>query len=380
MTAINTLGCGNYEAYFKVKGGDTFVSRIVNITSLTWGRKVNDVSEATVKFALRGLEGDCCEAVASINPWQHELAIFRDGSEVWCGPIVGGEIDQTSSFVTFNARDLSTWFDRRWVEITPDDVEFEDADITVVFDWLITHAYDKDPWEMTWSFPEKLGIPITRTYIAYASSERWGGNYPMVGTELRNLSNSGIDYTVVRRTMIAGDLRDSLNKISGVITDKHWKVLPNITIVGTSMATEVAVAGGNGGYYGWEDDQIWIEKPVDASRTTFGLLQRFESAPSLDEDDTVNLPNPITQLAYNLREVRKNPFEYISGGELSSDAAVTFDTLIPGAYFRVSLAQTCRKIQSNYLLTGVQVTYDVSGEHVSLELVPPGSENVRGDI
>jgi hypothetical protein len=373
-----TLGCGQYEAYFKTRGGDTFVCRIINLTNVTWGRRLNEVSEASVSFTLKGSEGDCCECIAGINPWEHELSIYRDGEEIWCGPVVGGELDLGTGTVRFDARDLSVWFDKRFIEIPADDVEFEEVDITELYDWLISHAYSKEPWNMTWYFNTKLGIPLSRTYVGFTGTDRWGGNYQNIGQELRELTNSGIDHTVVRRVMLAGDLRDSTN-VSGRITDKHWVTLPKIVIVGTSMATEVGVAGGGGGFYGWNDDQIWIERPYDQEREQFGLLQSFEAAASLDEEDTRNLPNPITQRAYNSRQVKKRPFEYIRGGDLASDAPVTFDQLIPGRYFRVDMTQSCRTIESNYLLTGLTVSFSADKEQVSLELVPPGAEELKGE-
>lgn len=371
-----TLGCGQYEAYFKTRGGDTFVCRATNLINLTWGRRLNEVSEANVTFNLKGFEGDCCECVSNINPWEHELSIYRDGEEVWCGPVTGGELDISNGTMRFDAKDLSTWFDRRWVEVLDQDVEFEEADITEVYNWLINHAYSKDPWNMQWYFNTRLGIPIDRIYTAFESPDRWGGTYQMVGEELRGLTNSGIDHTVVRRTMVAGDLRDSTNIVAR-LTDKHWTTMPNISIVGTAMATEVAVAGGAGGYGGWADDQIWIERPYDDDRRRFGLLQRFDVAPTLDDALTTSLPNPISQQAYNLRELRRRPFEYIQGGQLSQHAPVTFDTLVPGRYIRVDFEQTCRPVASNYLLTSISVSFGNDGESVSIELVPPGSEDLR---
>jgi len=373
-----TLGCGQYEVYFKSRGGDVFICRALNLTEVTWGRKLNDTSEASVTFSLRGLEGDCCDCVSALNPWEHEMSIYRDGEEIWCGPITGGELNQEAASVRFDAKDLSTWFDRRWVEIFGDDVEFEEVDITEVFDWLIAHAYFKDPWNMAWYFNTKLGIPMDRVYIAYSKPDRWGGVYPMVGAELRDLTKSGIDYTVVRRNMLAGDLRDS-TAISGRILDKHWAKLPNIPIVGTTMATEVAVGGGNSGYYGFYDEQMWIERPYDQEREQFGLLQYFEAAPDLDEAETTATPNAVTQRAYNIRELRKAPYEYIKGGDLSAEAPFTFDQLIPGNYFRVDLNQSCRQVESTYLLTGLTVTYTAEGETISPELVPTGSEDLRGE-
>jgi hypothetical protein len=372
------LGAGQYEVYFKTYGGYEFLCRAFNLTSVTWNRRLNETSEATVNFALNGLQGSCCGCVSQVNPWQHEISIYRDGEEVWCGPVTGGEIDQDNNTAMFTGKDLSAWFDKRWIEPVDTDVEFEEADIVDVYNWLMGHAYFKDPWNMQWAFTDRLGIPMDRTYIAYdPDNERWGGLFPMAGDEMRELRKSGVDFTVIRRSYLAGDLIDSRNTVARLL-DGHFRSQPKIIIVGTGMATEVGVGGGAGGYSGWDDDQMWIERPNDEARQQFGLLQYFESAPDLDETDTYELPNPITQRAYGLRELKKRPFEYITGGLLAPNAPITFNQLIPGRYVQIDLLQTCRPILSSYMMTEVSVSFDENGEEVRVEIVPPGVEALRG--
>lgn len=307
------------------------------------------------------------------------MAIYRDGEEVWTGPVTGGEINDGNNVGRFDARDLSGWFAKRWVEVRDTDIDFEETDIIDVFNWLIEHAYYKDPWNMEWLYTTaRLGVPIDRTYISFDSAnERWGGNYPMVDAELDSLVESGVDYTVIRRVMLIGDLQSSLTATAR-FSDAHWVEPPTIIITGNGMATQVAVAGGGGGSEGWYDDQLWIERPYDAERAKFGLLQYFESESKLDEESTEGVPNAITQRAYGLRELKKKPFEYISGGSLSRHAPVTIDQLIPGRYFRVDLNQTCRTIQGNYMLTRVSVSYNDEEETIQVDLTPPGAEQVRG--
>jgi hypothetical protein len=332
-----------------------------------------------VTFTLTGDEGDCCKCVSGIQPWKHELSLFRNGEEVWCGPIVGGEVDENTGTGRFDAKDLMAWFDRRLVDVPDNDVEFEDADIVEVFNWLLAHGYNKDPFNMSWSFTAaKLGIPITRLYVSYSNPDRWGGNYPYVGNEIRDLSQSGIDFTVVRRSVLCGDIPSTIGTVTRLI-DKSWATLPKIKIVGTSMANDVGIGGGAGGYYGYEDDQLWFERPDDGYVEEYGLLQSFDAAPSLDDTDTTALPNPITQRAFALREVRKNPFEYISDGSLSPSAPVEISQLIPGSLIRVDLSQSCRTIESSYMLTELSVTKTADqDESVTVSLSPPGAEGLRG--
>jgi hypothetical protein len=375
--AVQRLGDGTYEVYFKTRGGARFLCRARNITSVSWSRKMNDVSQASVTIALNGLDDECCDCIATVNPWEHELAVYRNGVEVWVGPVVNGTIDLAALTASYEARDLSAWFDHRWVEVLDVDKEFEEVNISEVYKWLIEHAYNREPWNMSWVIPNTQ-IPIDRTYTARDSGERWAGTFQSVGDELRDLAQSGIDTTVVRRTLIAGDLQAE-TKITQLLTDEHWAVLPTISIIGTSMATEVGVGGGNGGYSGWYDDQIWIERAnSDSNGARYGLLQSFYNAPELDEEDTTELPNAVTQQAYNLREAKKEPFVYIQGGSLSSRAPVQADELIPGNVYRVSLSETCRSIESDYRLFGVSVTMGDRGETVSLEMTPLGADALRG--
>lgn len=371
--AVETLGCGTYEAYFNTRGGGSFVCRIRNLTQLSWGRKLNEVSEAQVSFSLNGQEEECCNCVETVNPWEHELSIYRDGVEVWCGPVINGTVDLSSMTATYQARDLSTWFDHRWVEVVGNDQEWEETDVSDVYDWLVNHAYSKDPWNMEW-YINRMGIPINRIYTGTEPGERWAGSFQVVGDELRDLLQYGIDYTVVRRTMIGGNLEDANAPASVRLIDNSWATLPTIQITGGNMATEVGVAGGNSGYTGWYDDQIWIERDQSSP---YGLLQTFVPAPELDEEDTRLLPNAISQKAYALKALKGEPYIYVKGGELSQHAAVTFDQLIPGRVFRVELLQTCRTIQTDYRLYEVNVQYGPNGETVAPVLTPLGAEELN---
>lgn len=374
--AVDTLGCGQYEVYFKSRGGDTFICRARNLTSVNWNRKLNEVSEASVAFALNGQDAECCNCVGTINPWEHEIAIYRDGEEVWCGPITNGDIDLETLTATYQAKDLSAWFDHRWVEVFDTDVDFEEVDVAEVYAWLIQHGYYKDAFNLTWQIG-RMGVPINKTYIAAVPpQDRWSGHFPNIGSELRDLSQYGIDFTVVRRVLVGGDL-ESNTDVSAILYDKHWAKLPKISIVGGAMATEVGVAGGNSGYYGWSDEQIWIERGDDEYAARYGLLQSLFPAPELDEEDTTALPNAITQKAYNLRQLKKEPFVYVKDGSLAQDAPVTFDQLIPGRVFRVDLTQTCRTVQANYRLYQVDVQFSGQGETVGVQLTPLGAEALR---
>lgn len=372
--AVDTLGGGEYEVYFKSRGGEYFTCRARNLIGLSWSRRLNEISEASVTIALNGTDPECCACIGSIDPWKHELAIFRNGVEVWVGPVVSGSINLETQVAKFEAKDLSVWFDKRWIELRDNDTEFEEAKISDVYKWLMLHAYARQPWNMTWDIPD-TEIPIDRIYTCAEPDERWSGSFQSVGNELRDLAKSGIDFTVIRRHYQGGNIAES-TEVQQILTDEHWATLPSIQIAGNTMATEFGVGGGNGGYFGWYDDQIWIERG-GAEAEEYGLLQMFSSAPELDEEETTSLPNAIAQQAYAMRELKKAPFVFIKGGSLSPKAPLAVDALVPGSVYRILLTQTCRTIESDYRLYAVQADLSASGETISLELTPLGADALR---
>lgn len=377
MPTTDTLGCGKYEAYFLTRGGEQFVCRARNITQLSWGRKLNDFSEASITIGLNGLDAECCNCINTINPWEHEMAIYRDGVEVWVGPIVNlPEIDLAKATAQIQARDFSAWYDYRWVEIFGNDKEFEEVDIVEVYEWLLLHGYNKGPWNMQFYTTGPIGLPFDRTYIAADLGTRWGGSFPNIANELRDLAGGGVDFTVVRRVFLYGDL-DTTTQPGARFDEKSWSVLPKLAVIGTGMSTETGVGGGNGGYGGYDDDQLWIERPDDEYRAKYGVLQKFYPAPELEDIDTRTLPNAVAQRAYELRKMKREPFTYIKGGTFSANAPVTFDQLIPGRVFHVALTQTCRTVQADYRLYSIQIDYNGETETISPELTPLAAEALR---
>lgn len=383
------LGCGEYEVYFRNRCEETSFTCIADsVTKIKFNRILNETSSATIEACLTAATDECCECYGQVNPWEHEISIHRNGREVWCGPLIQIKFDPEKDKVTFEARDLSSWLDRRLVELRGDDDDYDvyDVDSKDVFEWLLNHAYCKDPWCMSWSF-SPTGVPITRFYPAFASDERWGGVYPIVGDEMRALSREGVDYTVVCRHMFGGNLETNPPVASrAIILNEHWGEIPVVTVSGTNMSTRTGTAGGNGGYYGHYDEQIWFEPPVigpitpaqlTSNQRRYGLLETYHVEQHLDEEDSTIDPNAITQNAFARNELLNEPFITISGGDLSPEAPINFDSLIPGVHMEVRLTNICRPFTDIYRLYEVSVSVTDKEESVSIEISPFGASTVR---
>lgn len=372
-----TLGCGTYEVYFKTRGGTTNVCASQNTTHISFNRTLNDTSTATISVTTNGVSEECCRCYSEIRPWKHEMAIYRDNQLVWIGPITHIIHRQGGLTIDFTAKDLSAWFDKRWINLPGTDYDVEDVDIRDVFQFLISNAYNQGPWNMSWNL-QNTGIPISKFYPGYFPPDRWGGLYSKIGDEIRDLTRSGIDWTIINRQMVAGNLETGdPNSRPLMFTDEVWETIPDIPIVGDGMATQVGVAGGMGGYYGYVDDQMWIQRPNDSYRTEYGVLQEFYQEDTLDEEDTTIQPNAVTQNAHGRREIKKAPFMSITGGTLSSQAPFDFSDLVPGTRAELRLGQSCLQLSDSYRIYSLSVSVDSeSGESVNVELSPIGVEDI----
>lgn len=367
-----SLTCADYDVYISNRGGDTLVCRLGNTVEVQFNRTLNDFSEATV---IASVNSSCASCVAELNPWQHEIMIFRSKTLVWCGPIISMRYMPATSRIRIYARDLMAWTEKRLIApANVDGYEVEEVDIAEVFHWVLQHGYDKDPWEMAWSIGN-TGVPITKFYPGYdPTSERWGGSYPTCGAELRQLSQAGIDYTCVNRTLYAGDLTISPpNPITLKIADQNWARSPDIDVNGAQMSTRTGVAGGSGGFWGWYDDQIWFEETTQP----WGLLETFTPRPELSDVDTTTLPNAITQEAAARHAILKDPIATISGGQLSGGAPFDFNSLLPGLPIEVGFAAPMRFLETDYRMVGLSVSVTDKQEEINMSVSVPGLEEIR---
>lgn len=383
-TPLISLGCGTYQIMVQTKCGTSFLCELKDASSISYNRILNEISTASIKV---GLTGTCCDCLASVNPWQHEIAIFRDGLLVWVGPIIDITFDMANEEATIECRDLMTWTDHRLMEVANTDLELTGVDLAVAYDTFLHVGYDKDPWCMTWEVTN-TGTPFTEEYPAFdkAGGERWGGRYEIIGDLLRVVSDAGVDYTAVGRHLWTGAASIVNPAVSGVIlTDNAFQRAPTIKVAGSKMVTRQVEAGGQGGNFGLYDDQIWIDPSVigpitpallTANQAQYGLLEDFRVIDEFDEVDTTVSPNALRDDAEGRILLLNTPYVYLKEGILHPNTPLTFadNTLIPGAILAINLATTCRPLTDAALrLQEVKVTVDAEGgEAVAITLSPIG--------
>lgn len=347
----NLLGCGTYRVILHARDDLSRPLAVLDFTSLEWGRVVDDTSEARVTV---GAEGCCDEPVRSLRPWATTMALYRsaDGgprTRVFSGPLVsvkpgpGGQV--------FTARDCSAWLDRRLVHT---DQIHAAADLADIFQALFDDAMDPDPVPDFTLTISPTGVDGDREILAE--------QHAMAGDEMRELANTGLDWTVVDRVMLAGGDEVPTPPIATLI-DQHFAVLPEVELDGLQQANHWIVQGSGGGA---EGDEVFGEST--ATPGPEGLLEQVASEPTI-------LDSPSADVAAQTRAAAsaQTPL-LVSGGQLLADAPLPIELAVPGARVRMALQETCIPVLDIRRLVSLKVSADAEGgEQVSVEWSPLGT-------
>lgn len=343
---LPTLGIGSYEISLMDRGGSYRIASLDNVTSISFGRRLDDTSEAQIVCISE-------EWADLIHPWQHEIHIFRNGELVWCGPVRDKTYDLDTGTVTIDARDLFSWFDFR---VPHTEIDLSETDMTDVFVAVMQSAIGPDPSPMINVDPEP-----TKSQIDYY----YDPEEPKIAADiLRELANSGVDFTTVNRTVIVRP-ETTPSVALGPLMLSHLKVTPSLKESG-EMGTLLLLTGSGGDYHSHPD------KPLTKTQWglhPFGLLERVIDATAIfDSDD----PTALEKASESRYALVKNPRVFISDCELDPTAPVTLADLVPGSRIDVWLDGVSFQIMDTYRLQSLSVTMDGASESVSLELTSLG--------
>jgi len=343
-----TVGCGSHTGQIIDRDG-AVVTDLNVLTSVEWTRVLDDVSTANVGVIP---DGDCCESLGNVRTWRHRLVISRDGEVVWDGPVI--RVEWRQGQVSVFALDITAWLDRR---VPHQDFAFADTDLTVIAEELIEDAFAPDDPGHTVTVIGQSGIEGGREYTAGDGQ---------TGDHLRDLADTGLDYTAVGSTIILlpEDFEDSV----GMLTDAD---MPSGLVVaedGSLLATRVVVHG---------SEASGVVGEAGGTDTYYGLLER-----SVDEDSITT----DTAAASSARAIRAANFPvplFLATEEitLSPDAAVEVAALVPGWCVDIASNVTCRPLAQRLKIIGVKVEESgTEGESVQVVLAPLSSlgDNTEG--
>jgi hypothetical protein len=344
------LGCGAYEAFVVERGGGATVCS-VPWTTLTWGRVLDDTSTATVNAA--GFSSDCCAELSQIRPWRHELALFRDGSLVWVGPITVPKAPPPDTF-EITARDLTAWWDHRLIH--KDHLYDTPTDLATIFQDISDDAMAPDPSPGLDVEPTPCGITGMMDLLAV--------QHLMAGPKIRDIANIGIDWTTVGREVLAGGLVVPTVSI-GTFLDDHFIVPPTPRLDGTAQTNAWGVRGSGGGAAG---DTIFGYSIAAPSVVALdGLLEDVATVSTIQDNDSA-------LAAAQTRTALTSAVLAVENCVLSPNAPFTIDDLVPGALCDLNLEQTCIPVVGQFRLQSVTGQgQSPDGEQITVVFQPAGT-------
>lgn len=343
-----TIGCGSYEVFALDRGGRNLLTPLP-WTSLTWSRVLDDTSEAQISLDL--LDPICCGLLAELRPWRHEISVYRDGAEVWVGPVY--IVDVPAEQYQVQARDVTAWWDRRLIH---DDHTYLGIDLATIFEELSADAMAPDTSPGLTVATSPTGIPATQTYL--------GSQHQVAGLILRDLSNIGVDWTAVRRTVLAGGTTVPADPI-GLLEDEHFRDPPEPRRDG-SMQRNRSIVRGNGG--GAAGDSIFGDADNPVAIAADGLLEETTTVSTVTDNTTA-------KAAAQTRVQLRKEIVLIGDCVLAPSAPLTVEALIPGAVVSMRLAESCVPVADVYRLQKIEAAVDAATavERITLSVQPLGT-------
>lgn len=356
----NRLGCGSAGAFITGKCGYPTVCVLDNISDVEWDRRLDDVSQATIKIGLSGgTDGACCECLNEIEPWCHELHITRNGVEQWCGPVT--KVTYTFNEVIIEAIDMIGWLG---VKIPAADSTFAVATnlTTIAYgtaNSIFNVAMIEEPScyldaASFSAFPNAItGI---RTYKAYGATSL---------EYLNDLAHSGLNYTTLGRLIV---LSGEITQLTPLIVLRDEHILGDVEIVKDGQLA------GNRYYVHYKND---LGVPAVYTHPTSYCYGKIEKMLTADSITTVANAQAMATSYANATFVAPRTVEIPAGSRLHPDTPWTISEMVCGARVDVQISGLCFKIEQSFTLNAMKLTETASeGEQVLITLVPINSVGI----
>jgi hypothetical protein len=327
--------------------GNVLIARLpIVATEGGFDRRLDSTSEASCRvdlsnFAARRICGD----LADVDTWAPWLRVLWNGEEAWTGPIMFIRFGE--DFVYLKANDPSVYWQ---VRVIGQDYIHEATDLATIFADYHRDVYQQDPWGM-----DVIARPVGRTgdrkVLATDGMVAWSA--------LSELARTGLDFTVVGRTLLIGGEEVPVAPIT-TLQDEHFTEPLNVVDDGVLRATDFVVSGG---------DQITgrasLPETSDAYRR-YGLVTgRSQERNIVDELSAGQAAK--TRLDFHQDSIRvESPNEVF----LNPSAPVDLVELIPGARVDVAAFRTCRPAVGQFRVSRVKC--DFRGR-VALSFQPLGT-------
>lgn len=318
-----------------------------DLTGLTWGRVLSEVSQCVVS----GNTATTAGVVQMVRPWMHWVSVWRDAEFVWSGLVTAFRVRSSRWEIT--AKDTATlmWrtrvpFTRQWVGEDPVEVAGEAWDAM-----LATHMLQ---------VPKARLMGSTLSYDVEAVRDR-----RMLHQLVDDLVQLGVEWTVLGgQGLFFPALRSEQLALSHVrLSDCDFDAELEVVHDGSRLFTDVRVQGKN--------------FASTAVRDYVGLrLQDLVSMDSLFGKG--NIDRAARQAV--ARSVRPRAMLQVpQGAALMPDAPVDVRDLVPGVGIPV-WTDLAGGVQAVLRLESVEVSVDGGVEKVSVTLGEWSGVNDLGEL
>lgn len=364
-----TLGCGTYDVFVYRRGGSIRVGQITGISSLSWGRKRDDMSDA--KVVISGWDFDCGNLLSKLQTWAYEIVIFRhDGyttDRVWEGPIT--LLTYEKDTVTIQAKDVVGYLYRRIIRQEMNDSR-NGATVVSRATQIVQNALAPDD-------PNVLAYlnPLVRSDdpMQYRSTPAYSRT---AFEEIDDMAaNAGLDYCAVGRSILIWATKHRIGTLPE-LTDEHLGNAPIVSEYGMSMANRYVVSDGNG---------VWGEAnrlDVSGNDPTYGLVEMLSSTWASDSTEDTG-----TYTQEGLETVRKSFAEFAERSisdrygppvivripdntSLNPNTPLSIQHLVPGVAIPLRSTGTLRTVAATQKLDSVAVAVEAGKETISITLSP----------
>lgn len=341
----------HWEAHIVTRGGAQLVA-VLPFTSLSLTRKLDDMGNATVAGIN---DQDGWAAIGAVTAWEHELVLWRDGSEVFAGPATDVDARTAEGWST-SARDLFQWFERRFVARD----RTMSADLAQIFKRVADDAMAADNSPGVSVLATDCGVVGDRVYVA--------AEYGRAADALRELARTGVDWTFVGRQMLVGGEEVPTSPVATLI-DSHvqagsaqWAgltVVNDVVTVGGATAATATTAA--------------VDAPVGRATRPPSIAQRGLLQQRFDEPNILDLASANANAASRADLLASvDPTVTVT---VTDEIADQFDVLVPGARVDVAFSDQLfpREIVGPFRLLESVTDVGGDGERLTLTLQPPGT-------
>ncbi|MFF2612384.1 hypothetical protein [Kitasatospora sp. NPDC058046] len=344
-----------------------------SLTHVKWNRTINDVSEGQVTIS-KSLAPDCCGLLGDIEPWVHELTVYRDSELVWQGPVT--RVVESRTSLRIEGQDMAAWLGRvvntyrlRFVNATgtthAGPVQ-EIADTIIRLNVSDPGLSTPPDWCRMLPYIVRQDSPVTTRFEKDGSDDASIWLVPVLRILHDELVPRGLQYTTVGRALVLGrpqtasdrpQARLTLDDIAGdaqLIKDGP----SGAAIVWATNQTGNDITGASWGLSGYTNtaygrlDSLVVTQAENMSG--YDLLQLAQASM------LGRFPVPIS-------------LSIPAGSRLTATAPVTIDQLVAGVRLDVEATGMCSAVTVPYRLSDVEVEWsDQGGEQVGVSLIPLG--------